>query len=56
MAQALLEYETLSGDEIAIVVKGGKLNREEFPSDENNKNVKSGSVPTAGGVDLGSSE
>ena len=56
LAQALLEYETLSGDEILIVIKGKKLSREEFPSDEVSGAIKLGSVPTAGGVDLGSSE
>ena len=33
LAQGLLEYETLNGDEIQIIVEGGTLSREE-PSDE----------------------
>ena len=33
LAQGLLEYETLNGDEIRIIVEGGTLSREE-PSDE----------------------
>ena len=54
LAKALLEYETLNGDEIAIVVKGGKLNRNESASENPLKEaISSGSVPTAGGSDLG---
>ena len=33
LAQGLLEYETLNGDEIRIIVEGGTLSREE-PADE----------------------
>ncbi len=56
LAKALLEYETLSGDEILLVLKGEKLKRdteEDTDSDSHKKKTKSGSVPTAGGVDLG---
>ena len=33
LAQGLLEYETLNGDEIKIIVEGGTLSRED-PADE----------------------
>ena len=33
LAQGLLEYETLNGDEIKIIVEGGTLSRDE-PADE----------------------
>ena len=56
LAQALLEYETLNGDEIPKVIRGEKLNRAEDAAAlaEQKKKAKAGSVPTAGGVDLGS--
>ncbi len=53
LAQALLEYETLNGDEIALVLKGEKLQRGDDASDKDEPEVASGSVPTAGGDDLG---
>ena len=56
LAKALLEYETLSGDEILLILKGEKLKRdngEDTDSTSNKKKTKSGSVPTAGGIDLG---
>ncbi len=57
LAKALLEYETLDGDEIPLVLKGEKLHRGGDDDDDSlKKPVKSGSVPTAGGVDLGSPE
>ncbi|MDE2337243.1 MAG: cell division protein FtsH, partial [Alphaproteobacteria bacterium] len=57
LARALLEYETLDGDEIPLVLKGEKIHRGGGDDDDGlKKNVKSGSVPTAGGVDLGSPE
>ena len=59
LAKALLEYETLSGDEILLVLKGEKLKRdtdEDTNSTDSKKKTKSGSVPTAGGVDLGVQE
>jgi cell division protease FtsH len=58
LAKALLEYETLDGDEIPLVLKGEKLQRGEDTDGGNaaRKKAKSGSVPTAGGVDLGSPE
>jgi cell division protease FtsH len=58
LAQGLLEYETLSGDEIPLVLKGEKLHRDTSDTDSTShrNRGKSGSVPTAGGVDLGSPE
>jgi len=55
LAQALLEYETLTGDEIPRVVKGEKLNRSQF-KDDDAEIIQTGSVPTAGGADLGEME
>ena len=56
LAKALLEYETLNGEEIPKVIKGDPLNRTtpEEEAEERRKRAKSGSVPTAGGIDLGS--
>ncbi len=59
LAKALLEYETLDGDEIPQVLKGEKLHRDtggDTDSTSHKKKNKSGSVPAAGGVDLGSPE
>ncbi|MFH1157794.1 MAG: ATP-dependent zinc metalloprotease FtsH [Pseudomonadota bacterium] len=56
LAKALLEYETLNGDEIPLVLKGEKLQREtggDTDSTSHKKKTRSGSVPAAGGVDLG---
>lgn len=55
LAKALLEYETLNGEEIPRVLKGEKIDRSS-PDESaalSQKQAKSGSVPTAGGVDLG---
>ena len=58
LAKALLEYETLDGDEIPLVLKGEKLQRGDDTDGgaAARKKAKSGSVPTAGGVDLGTAE
>jgi len=58
LAKALLEYETLDGEEIPLVLKGEKLNRGGNGDDDGTRvpKAKSGSVPTAGGVDLGTAE
>jgi cell division protease FtsH len=58
LAKALLEYETLDGTEIPLVLKGQKLNRgdDDGSAASAKKKGKSGSVPTAGGVDLGAPE
>jgi cell division protease FtsH len=32
LAQALLEYETLTGDEIATLMEGGKIDRPDAPN------------------------
>ena len=50
LAQGLLEYETLNGDEIRIIVEGGTLSREE-PADENDTprtKRKRASIPGSG--------
>jgi cell division protease FtsH len=58
LAKALLEYETLNGEEIAKIVRGEPIGRTsaEEEAAERKRNARSGSVPTAGGVDLGSAE
>jgi cell division protease FtsH len=58
LAKALIEYETLNGDEIAKIVKGEPLGRTtaEEEAAERKKRQKAGSVPAAGGVDLGNAE
>ncbi len=55
LAKALIEYETLNGDEISKLVKGQPIDRitSEQEAAEKKKRQKSGSVPAAGGVDLG---
>lgn len=58
LAQALLEYESLNGEEIPKVIKGEPLNRTsaEEEAEERRKRARAGSVPTAGGIDLGSAD
>ncbi|TAL28227.1 MAG: ATP-dependent metallopeptidase FtsH/Yme1/Tma family protein [Alphaproteobacteria bacterium] len=58
LAKALIEFETLNGEEIPKVLKGEPLGRTtaEEEAAERKKRAKSGSVPAAGGVDLGSAE
>jgi cell division protease FtsH len=46
VAQALLEFETLSGDEVAAVLRGEKINRKD--DDEASKGPVGSAVPTAG--------
>ena len=55
LAKALMEYESLNGDEIPKIIKGEPLDRvtSEQQAAERKKRQKSGSVPAAGGVDLG---
>ena len=52
LAKALLEYETLTGDEIKQIIKDGVLKRDEPKKDDDTKNRPAGSVPT-GGVTFG---
>lgn len=52
LAQALLEHETLSGDDIARILKGEPLNREDPAPATPVAGGRVGSVPTGGGVDL----
>ncbi len=47
LAQGLLEYETLSGDEITDLLAGKKINRDE-PKKPGSDDLTLGSVPTAG--------
>ena len=58
LAKALIEYETLNGEEIARILRGEPLGRvtNEEEAAERKKRQKSGSVPAAGGVDLGNPE
>jgi cell division protease FtsH len=58
LAKALIEYETLNGEEIPKILRGEPLNRvtNEEEAAERKKRQKSGSVPAAGGVDLGNPE
>ncbi len=58
LAKALIEFETLNGEEIPKVIKGEPLGRTtaEEEAAERKRRARSGSVPAAGGVDLGSAE
>jgi cell division protease FtsH len=47
LAKALLEHETLSGDEVAAVLRGETIVREQ-PSEETSQRPPPSSVPTAG--------
>ncbi len=55
LAKALLEYETLNGDDITKILRGEKLERLSEADEEElrRKRMKSGTVPAAGGADLG---
>jgi cell division protease FtsH len=56
LAKALLEYETLSGDEIKGLLRGEAIVRDDFNDDPEDSAPKS-SVPSAGGdVDIGDAE
>jgi cell division protease FtsH len=47
LAQALLEYETLSGSDVNTLLSGGVISRPDASEDNSGNNVKS-SVPTSG--------
>jgi len=47
ITQALMEYETISGEEINALIRGGKIVRKS--DDEGPKDVGSSAVPSAGG-------
>ncbi len=49
VAKGLLEYETLSGDEIKDLIKGIKPNRDDFDNDVKTPNKPATSVPKTGG-------
>jgi len=49
LAKALLEYETLSGDEIKALLRGEAIIRDEPPAPDENAKPKA-SVPTGGHV------
>ncbi len=49
VAKGLLEYETLSGDEIKDLIKGIKPNRDDFDNDINTPKKPATSVPKTGG-------
>ena len=49
VAKGLLEYETLSGDEIKDLIKGIKPTRDDFDNDINTPNKPATSVPKTGG-------
>jgi len=48
VAKGLLEYETLTGDEIKDLIKGIKPSREDFDNDTNPKSTITPSVPKTG--------
>ena len=49
VAKGLLEYETLSGDEIKDLIKGIPPTRDDFDSEDNDKEIKpTNSVPKTG--------
>jgi cell division protease FtsH len=48
LAQALLEYETLSGDEIKQLLDSGKIDRPDAPSAPRPTSVRGSAVPKAG--------
>ena len=49
VAKGLLEYETLSGDEIKDLIKGVKPTRDDFDNDINTPKKQATSVPKTGG-------
>ena len=55
LARGLLEYETLSGDEIQSLINGDSLSRNK-PSDENGRSEKGRSSVPTGGQDISGSD
>src|SRR5690606_23246271 len=45
VAQALLDYETITGDEVAAILRGEKIVRRD---DDSSKGAPASAVPTAG--------
>ena len=54
LAEALLKYETLSGDEIQTIIDGGEIVR--VDESETKKSTRRASVPTSGGEKGGKSD
>ncbi len=52
LAAALLEYETLTGEEVERLLRGEKISREE-PGEKSKPHKPTSSVPTAGGAKRG---
>jgi len=52
LAQALLEFETLTGEEVSKLMKGEKISRDD-PGEKKKSQKPSSSVPTAGGAKRG---
>ena len=50
LARALLEYETLSGDEVAHILRGETIDRSDPPDTEDQPQGRRGSVPSGGAV------
>ena len=48
VAKGLLEYETLSGDEIKDLIKGIKPSRDDFDEDTSTEQTTTSSVPKTG--------
>ncbi|MCB9979388.1 MAG: cell division protein FtsH, partial [Rhodospirillales bacterium] len=55
LGKALLEYETLSGEEIKALLRGEAILREDPPQDSDSSRPRS-SVPRGGGNPSGSSD
>ena len=55
VAKALLEFETLSGEEVKKIMAGGTINREDDEAKKKAGKKPASSVPRAGGARRGSS-
>ena len=50
IARALLEYETLSGEEVSHLLRGETIDRSDPPDTEDQPQGRRGSVPSGGAV------